>query len=126
MKNRLNVLLLVFLPLLVACGQHSGQTITEFSGDYRYTSRGGRVGIAEFFNCADGVRYFVDKSGIHDELTKAFKALGLKDNDDAFLKVKGYLKKETLIEGIDPVTVFVAVEFVSFDKNRGCKLAIKR
>jgi len=107
----------------MSCSEHGGQDITEFTGDYRYTSRDGRVGIAEFFNCADRKRYFVDKSGIHDELSKSFMALGLKDKDDAYLKVKGYLKEETSIEGIDPVTVFVAVEFISFDKNRGCKLS---
>ena len=106
---------------LSSCSEHSGHTISDFTGDYRFTS-----GIGEFFNCSDHKRYFVAKSGIHKELSNKYLALNMKDNDDVFLRVKGYLKQEKLMDGIDPVTIFVPVEFIAFDKSRGCEPAIRK
>ena len=111
----------LLISMLVSCGEHSGYTITDFTGDYRFKS-----GIGEFFNCADRKRYFVAKSGAYKELRDKFKALLLKNSDDAYIRVKGYLKQETMMDGIDPETVFVAVEFISFDKNRGCERQSKQ
>ncbi len=113
---------MLFLPLLVmlSCSEHSGHEIRDFTGDYQFKS-----GIAEFFNCADRKRYFVAKSGVYQVLIDKFQALSLKNDDDAYLRVKGYLTQEKMMDGIDPETVFVPVEFISFDKNRGCDKPIK-
>ena len=111
----------LLLSLLAACSEHSGHTITDFTGDYRFKS-----GVGEIFNCADRKRYFVAKSGAYKELRDKFKALSLKKDDDAYIRVKGYLKQQTMMDGIDPETVFVAVEFISFDKNRGCERQSKQ
>jgi len=123
MKFKNNSLLILFLSLMLfSCGEHRGHDIKLFTGEYRYYA-----GITEFFNCKDGVRYFVsDKIGINDEIKKAFLNLGLKLKDDAYIRVKGYFKSEEQLEGMDPVSIFVPVELIKFDKTRGCKRSSKQ
>ena len=114
---------LMLLPLmLTSCGEHSGRDIKLFTGEYRYYA-----GIAEFFDCKDRVKYFVSKKiGINSELKEDFLSLGLRSSDDAYIRVKGYIKAEDQLQGMDPVSVFVPVELVKFDKNRGCKRSAKQ
>ena len=127
MKNFLTIRPAVLLGSLFvamalgACGEHSGYTVTEFTGDYRYSS-----GIAEFFNCQDKTKYYVAKAGISKELIEQYQSLSLKDNHDAYLKVTGYLKEEKQMDGVAPITVFVPVEFIAFDKSRGCEPGIRK
>ena len=97
--------------------QHSGYTSKEYSGDYR-----AYAGIAEFFDCNEQVKYFVAESGVHSELVEKYAALGVPEKEDIYIKVEGYLKKEPQMEGIDPITVFVATKFISFDQTRGCEM----
>lgn len=113
-----SIFLLALLPLLfTACDtQHSGRTIKEYSGDYRVYA-----GIAEFFDCNEQVKYYVAQTGIYSELAEKYAALGLPEKEDVYTKVEGYLKKEPQIEGVDPITVFVATRFISFDQTRGCE-----
>ena len=116
---RIKSILLLFLPLLfTSCdSQHSGHTSREFSGDYRVYAE-----IAEFFDCETQLTYFVAESGVHGELAEKYAALGVPEKDDVYIKVEGYLKKETQMEGIDPITVFVPTKFISFDQTRGCEM----
>lgn len=102
--------------LLVSC-EHSGHEVSEFTGDYRYYA-----GIGEFFDCKKSVKYYVADMGIHTDLQEKYLKLGLRERDDVFIKVTGYLKEEQKIEGIDPSLVFVPVKFISLDKDRGCTL----
>lgn len=113
-----NILLYCSAALLLnSCGgEHSGHTVSEYTGDYRYYA-----GIAEFFDCKESVKYYVADAGIHADLQEKYLKLGIKDKDDIFIKVTGYLKEEKKIEGIDPSLVFVPVKFISLDKDRGCK-----
>jgi hypothetical protein len=115
-----SILLLISLPLFFAsCDmQHSGYTIKEYTGDYRVYA-----GIAEFFDCDERVKYFVAKSGVHSELAEKYAALGVPEKEDVYIKVEGYLKKESQMEGIDPITVFVPTKFISFDQTRGCEMS---
>jgi uncharacterized lipoprotein NlpE involved in copper resistance len=115
MKKKLVALSLI-LFLLTSCGEHSGQEISKFTGEYRYYA-----GIAEFFDCKSGVKYYIAKVGVGSELQEAYLKLDVKEKDDVYLQIKGYLKEEQQMEGIDPATVFVPVKLLSFDKNRGCK-----
>jgi hypothetical protein len=118
---RINLIFLLLLSSLffVSCDmQHSGRTISEYSGDYRVYA-----GIAEFFDCDEEVKYFVAKSGVHSELSEKYAALGVPEKEDVYIKVEGYLKKEAQMEGIDPMTVFVPTKFISFDQTRGCEMA---
>lgn len=105
--------------LLSSCSEHSGHTVSEFTGDYRY-----HAGIAEFFDCKKSVKYYVANAGIHTDLQERYLKLGIKNKDDVYMKVTGYLKEEQKIEGIDPSLVFVPVKFISLDKDRGCKRGI--
>ncbi len=106
--------------LLTSC-EHSGYDVIEFTGDYRYYA-----GIAEFYDCDDQVKYYVADSGISTELQNLNSKLNLKEKEDIYLKVKGYLKEEKQIEGVDPIIVFVPVKLLSHDRNRGCNRAIRR
>lgn len=117
MKNKLAILVTAFL--LTSCGEHRGQDISEFTGDYRFYA-----GIAEFFDCRKSVKYYVADSGIHNELQSLYLQLNLKDKDDVYIKVKGYLKEEQQMEGINPKTVFVPVKLISHDASRGCEQGI--
>ncbi|MEA3302845.1 MAG: hypothetical protein U9Q75_06185 [Pseudomonadota bacterium] len=113
------ILLLAILPLFLAsCDmQHSGYTSKEYSGDYRVYA-----GIAEFFDCDEQMKYYVSETGVHAELAEKYAALGMPEKDDVYIKVEGYLKKESQMDGIDPITVFVPTKFISFDKTRGCEM----
>ncbi len=84
------------------------------------------AGIAEFFDCDERVKYFVAQSGVHSELAEKYTALGVPEKDDVYIKVEGYLKKETQMEGIDPITVFVPTKFISFDQTRGCEKGMQQ
>ena len=113
------ILLLAILPLFLAsCDmQHSGYTSKEYTGDYRDYAN-----IAEFFDCDERVKYYVAESGVHSELAEKYAALGVPEKEDVYIKVEGYLKKESQMEGIDPITVFVPTKFISFDNTRGCQV----
>jgi len=119
MKQRVILYLVCFL--LVSCGEHSGKTIINFTGDYRYVN-----GIAEFFDCKSHVRYYLSKKGIPKTLEKEFQKLEVVDEHDAYVQVKGYLQEEQEMEGIDPALVFVPVELIGFDKSRGCDRGIRK
>lgn len=110
--------LLALLPLFfTACGlQYLGEDIKEYQGDYRDFR-----GIGEFFDCDEGINYYVAKSGIHTELAEKYAALGLSEKEDVYTRVEGYLTKELQMDGIDPITVFVPTKFISFDSTRGCQ-----
>lgn len=107
----------LLLLSLAACGDdHGGVPIVEYKGDYRFDGN-----IGEFFDCEERRKYYISTSGAHDALKEKYQALGLKDKDDAYAIVEGYVTKESMMEGIDPVSVFVASRIVSIDKNRGCQ-----
>ena len=114
-----SILLLAILSVFfTSCDmQHSGYTSKEYTGDYRVYA-----GIAEFFDCYDRVKYYVAESGVYSELAEKYAALGMPEKEDAYIKVEGYLKKESQMEGIDPITVFVPTKFISFDPTRGCEM----
>ena len=121
MKKKLALFFL--LLLLQACGEHSGYQILKYTGEYRYSN-----GIAEFFDCKQGIKYFVSRqAGISDDLQAMYQDLNLKDKkEDVFIKVDGYMKEEEQMEGIDPKMVFVAVELISHDVTRGCTKGYRR
>ena len=103
--------------LLTACDNgHEGYIIKPFTGDYRYHN-----GIAEFFDCHDRKKYFVSPDGINKEVSNAYLALKLKDNDDAYIVVEGYVKSEALMDNIASVDVFVITKLLSVDATRGCQ-----
>ena len=112
------IVLCALLPLFfTACSlQHFGEDIKVYRGDYRVYG-----GIGEFFDCDEGIKYYVAQSGIHSGLAEKYTALGLPEKEDVYTKVEGYLKKESQMEGIDPITVFVPTKFISFDPSRGCQ-----
>ena len=117
----MKILFISFLSIvfLVSCGiEHRGHAISKFTGDYRYHN-----GIAEFFDCSDRLKYYVAKSGVHEKIKDEYLALKLKDFDDAFVKVEGYVKNEELMDGIATVDVFVVTKFLSIDPTRGCSRA---
>ena len=101
--------------MLASCGEHRGENISEFTGDYRFYA-----GIAEFFDCKEKVKYYVADSGIYAELQSFYIQLNLKEKEDVYIKVNGYLKEEKKMEGIDPANVFVAVKLLEHDAERGC------
>ena len=117
MRKIIQISLTTFL--LVSCGEHSGQNIINFTGEYRYYS-----GIAEFFDCKGRVKYYVANAGINTDLQEKYIKLGMEEKDDVYIQLKGYLKEEKQMEGIDPATVFVPVKFISFDTARGCERGI--
>ena len=98
---------------LTACSQHES---TVFTGDYRYYA-----GISEFFDCKTGVKYYLGKNGINKELEEKYLALKIKEKDDAYLKVEGYLIEESAEDTLIPATVFIPTDFISFDTSRGCE-----
>ena len=114
MKPRL-ILAFVTTIFLTSCGEHSGQTISEFSGDYRFYS-----GIGEFFDCNQKKKFYVAKAGISTKLQDSYLKLQVKPKEDVFIKIQGYLKEEIQMEGIDPKLVFVPVKLISINKDRGC------
>ncbi len=118
MKQKLILFTLVFSVL--SC-EHRGQTITDFSGDYRFYK-----GIAEFFDCQQRSKFYVSDSGIGNDLQSEYLKLGLKEKDDVYVRLKGYLKEEAQIDGIDPITVFVAVKLIKIDAERGCERGIRK
>jgi len=107
---------LMLLSLLTSCGEHGGKTIIEYTGDYHFSN-----GIAEFFDCKGRVKYYLSDSGIAEKLQKEYLKLGVRKRDDVYMKVTGYVQEEEKIEGIDPSDVFVAVELLKIDKDRGCE-----
>ena len=119
MMKRLAIFLITLM--LVSCGEHRGQNISEFTGDYRFYA-----GISEFFDCKESVKYYVADTGIHAELQSLYLQLNLKEKEDIYIKVTGYLKEEKQLEGIDPINVFVAVELLEHDVERGCNIGNRK
>jgi len=116
------VLLLPMALAGVGCdSEHRGHEIESFQGDYRYSS-----GVGEFFDCQSRVRYYVHDSSANKRLIREYRKLGLQHGDDAYVRVKGYLKEVPQMEGVDPVKEFVPAEFISIDPNRGCKQEARR
>ena len=105
--------------LLASCGEHSGQDVTKFTGEYRYYA-----GIAEFFDCKSHTKFYISKTGIGTDLQKAYLKLGVEEKDDVYVQIKGYLKEEKQMEGIDPATVFVPVKLLAIDESRGCERGV--
>ena len=115
------LLIAVTALLLVSC-EHRGEDITKFTGDYRYYN-----GIAEFFDCKQRVKYYVGNVGIYKSLHQAYLDQGVPTDDDVYMQVSGYLKEEeVLVEGVNPTIIFVPVELLKIDKNRGCERAIQQ
>ncbi|MEE9351207.1 MAG: hypothetical protein V3U78_03010 [Thiotrichaceae bacterium] len=107
--------------LLGSCSEHKGQDITKFTGEYRYYH-----GIAEFFVCKERVKYYVSEVGIGKELEEAYLEQGVAEDDDVYMKVKGYfMEEEQQMDGIDPAVLFVPVELLKVDKERGCERIIR-
>ena len=120
MKPRL-ILVFIVAIFLTSCGEHSGQTISEFSGDYRFYS-----GIGEFFDCNKKKKFYVANAGISSKLQETYLNLQIRPKEDVYIKIKGYLKEEVpQIEGIHPKLVFVPVKLISVDENRGCTYPIR-
>jgi len=105
--------------ILASCGEHSGQDVSKFTGEYRYYA-----GIAEFFDCKTHTKYYIAKVGVGTDLQAAYLKLNVEEKDDVYIQVKGYLKEEKQIEGIDPATVFVPVKLLGIDKTRGCERGV--
>jgi hypothetical protein len=117
MKNKKYfIAIFLALPLLSCDTEHKGYTISEFTGEYRFYKN-----IAEFFDCKEGIKYFVERIGAYSELQEAYLGLELTNNDDVYIKVDGYLKKQMLIQDIDSVDVFVATKLHTIDSLRGCQ-----
>lgn len=115
----IRVIAITLLAIVItACGEHRGQNISEFTGEYRFYR-----GIAEFFDCKSTKKYYVSKTGMHTELQSFYEKLNIKDHD-VYIKIKGYFKEEEQMEGIDPITVFVAVKLLDHDTKRGCQRGI--
>lgn len=116
-------LLLSLLSLmLTSCGEHSDYDISRFTGEFRYYR-----GIGEFFDCKSRVKYYIADAGVYDDLKEAYEKLGIEEKDDAYIKIKGYLRDEANpMEGIDPGTVFVPVEIINIDHGRGCERAVQQ
>lgn len=115
------ILLICITALLLTSCEHRGENITKFKGEYRYYK-----GIAEFFVCKERVKYYVGDFGIYTELQEAYLKQGVAEDDDVYMQVTGYYKEEAVeIEGIDPTIVFVPVELLKIDKNKGCERIIQ-
>ena len=114
------------LPLTLALSlascdfEHSGNTISDFTGDYRYSS-----GIGEFFDCHSRKKYYVFNSSEHKKIITQYNKLGITNKDDVFLKVKGYLKAIEQLEGIDPEIEFIPTKLLSMNPSRGCTRAMR-
>ncbi len=107
---------IIFLVLASTSCEHRGETILDYTGDYRYYS-----GIGEFFDCKDQIKYFLADAGVSSELETQYLALDVKEKEDVYVTLKGYVKEETQIEGVDPITVFVPTEILNLDQTRGCE-----
>ena len=110
-----------FITLLLASCEHSGNDVSEFTGEYRYYA-----GIAEFFDCDSAIKYYVADAGVYKDLQDMYDNLNLKEKDDVYIMVDGYTKEEKQMDGIDPITVFVPVKLLSHDTDRGCQRAIRK
>lgn len=106
---------------LSSCGEHGDYDVIRYSGEYRYYK-----GIAEFFDCKSRVKYYVAKAGIDTDLQETYLKLGMEEKDDVYIQLKGYLKEEEMMEGINPSTVFVPVELLKVDKTRGCERGLRQ
>lgn len=118
-NNAFFIVPLLALLFLSACnfwGEHAGQDIQTYSGDYRYTA-----GIGEFYDCKAAVKYFVYHSSEHQQIIQQFEQLGLANKEDVYLLLEGYLKEVIQIEGVDPSIEFVPSKLLSMDSTRGCK-----
>jgi len=122
LNKKLLLITLALLTQLSSCGEHSGEDITKFSGEYRYYS-----GIAEFFTCKDRVKHYVGDAGIATELQEVYLKQGVGEDDDIYMQVTGYFKEEEVkVEGIAPTIVFIPVELLKVDKNAGCERVIQQ
>lgn len=117
MKNKKYFIAICLGLFLLSCDtEHKGYTISAFTGEYRFYKN-----IAEFFDCDEGIKYFVAKKGVYSELQEAYLKMKLIDGDDAYIKVDGYLKKQVLMQDIDSIDVFVATKLHFIDSLRGCQ-----
>ncbi|HIO93329.1 MAG TPA: hypothetical protein EYG68_10880 [Leucothrix mucor] len=108
--------------MLSSCGEHSDYDITKFTGEFRFYK-----GIGELFECKSRVKYYIADAGISTDLQEAYEELGLAEKDDAYIHIKGYLRDDDdPMEGITPEIVFVPVEIIKLDKNRGCERVIQQ
>jgi len=107
--------------LLIASCEHSDYEVTKFTGDYRYYA-----GIAEFFDCDSRIKYYLADAGISEELQQLHASLDINEKDDVYLELKGYLKEEQLMDGINPTDVFVPVELLKHDTSRGCERGFRQ
>jgi len=106
--------------LLSSCGEHSGQNIIKYAGEYRYYH-----GIAEFFVCKERVKYYISDVGIGTDLQEAYLKQGVAEDDDVYMQVTGYFMEEQLMPEIEPATLFVPVELLKVDAARGCERMIR-
>ncbi|MEE9327410.1 MAG: hypothetical protein V3U71_08930 [Cocleimonas sp.] len=120
-KLLLGTLIATSTVVLPSCNEHGDYDVTRFDGEYRFYR-----GIAEFFDCKSRVKYYVAKAGIDSDLQKAYLNLGMEEKDDVYIQIKGYLKEEEMMEGINPSTVFVPVKLLKIDKRRGCVRGLRQ
>ena len=111
----------IFLTTLLLACEHSNYDVIDFTGDYRY-----HAGITEFFDCKSQIKYYVADAGIASQLQDMYQGLNFKRKEDVFIKVRGYLKEEIQMDGVAPIDVFVPVELLSHDTNRGCDRPIRQ
>ncbi|MEE9446967.1 MAG: hypothetical protein V3V09_03355 [Arenicellales bacterium] len=100
---------------LTACSEHRGENITQFTGDYRY-----KTGIGEFFDCASAKKYYVINTAEHQKIIKQYLALNILQNNDVYIRVKGYFKEVIQLDGIDPSIEFAPVKLQTINADRGC------
>ncbi|MBL7004158.1 MAG: hypothetical protein ISR69_09055 [Gammaproteobacteria bacterium] len=116
----MKIALIIISSLLVGCATQYKMPPQRFIGDFSYYK-----GIAEYFDCSTKKRYFMDKGEAYSELVERYEALNLRAKEDIYIRSEGYLKEEELIDGLDPVEVFVVTKIVRLDPNRGCNLVGK-
>lgn len=102
---------------LSSCGEHRGENIQSFTGDYRYNE-----GIGEFFDCKSGEKYYVINTSENEKLIEEYLAYRFTKSDDIYIRIKGYLKEVPQIEGVDPVLEFAPVELIESNADRGCSV----
>lgn len=111
------ITILLLTLILAACGEHRGENVQSFTGDYRYSE-----GIGEFFDCKSGIKYYVIGTSENEKLIEEYLAYKLTKNDDIYIRVKGYLKEIPQIEGVDPVLEFAPVKLLESKPDRGCSV----
>ena len=109
------MLLAPFILILAACGEHRGEDVKTFNGDYRYDN-----GIGEFFDCESAKKYYVINTSENEELIEEYQSYQLDSKHDIYIRIKGYLKEVPQLDGIDPMLEFAPVELLESNPDRGC------